>query len=322
MREFAFEVALCAALEAERLAAGRTGPLLSRQLGAHVHGRRVVDVLEVTPGPDFEDRVAITPHEIPAAAIDADVGTGQATYWREAFDGHPDHARSRMERAVEVGFLERERRNGRTYVRQVARYPDWFDDLVAVENKPDLDRPGDLEAQLRTDVSLALVDFVVLATTSHVTGAHRNRIPDEVGIWRFDPDTGERTVLRDPTRLPVDEPGVERIERHRGRTDVRIVPPAAKARARRRLAERAYGKGWRTYDLPACTHCDPDDDGLPYCAWKDRPVRESDECGASCAGHAPEPAPAVDFEELRATRSPWDPDPPGRARTQSGLDRF
>jgi len=320
VREFAFEVALCASLESDE-------HLVSRQLGAHVHGRRVVDTLLVTPGPEFDERVAITPETIPDAALAADVGTGRARYWRDAFDGHPDHARSRMERAVDVGFLERERRNGRTYVRQAARYPEWFGDLVAIENKPDLDRPGDLEMQLRTDVSLGLVDRVILATASHVTGAHRNRIPDEVGIWRYDPESGERTVLREPERLPVTEPGVEPVEQHRGKTDVRIASTSEKARARRRLAERAYGKGWRTYDLPACAECEPDASGLPYCAWKDRPVRESDECGVSCAGYEPITPDVgmfddVDFDRLRAANSPWDPDPPGRARTQSGLDKF
>jgi len=205
VREFAFEVALCAELEAEY-------SLVSRQLGAGVHGRRVVDVLCVEPGSAFTERAAITPKSIPARAIEADVGPGRARYWKDAFAGDGEHVEAAMERAVEVGFLEAERQNGRTYVRQTTRYPDWFGELVAIENKPDLGRPGALETQLRTDVSLALADRVVLATASHVTGAHRNRIPDAVGIWRFDPETGEREVLRDAERLPVEESGVELIE--------------------------------------------------------------------------------------------------------------
>ncbi|WP_262179435.1 DUF5787 family protein [Haloarcula laminariae] len=313
MREFGFELALCASLE-------RDERLVSRQLGGHVHGRRILDTVVVEG--DVPARAAITPDRIPTAAIESDAGTGRARYWKAAFDCHPDRAERAVELAVERGFFERERRGGRTYVRQTARYPDWVDRVTAVENKPDLDRPGDLEAQLRTDVSLALVDSVVLATADYVTRAHLNRIPEEVGIWRFDPDSGEREVVREATQLPTDGPGVERIEGHPGRTDVRPVTTAEKASARTRLAERAYAKGWRTFDYPACAQCSPDGDGLPQCAWKGRPVRASEECGADCGGYEAADPPAVDADELRAQRSPWEPDPDGFRRRQSGLDRF
>ena len=319
MREFAFELALCAHLEGDQ---GAVGHLLSRQLGAHVHGRRVVDVLAVRPGPEFDERVAITPERIPTAAVEADVGPGRARYWKDAFDCHPERAERAVELAIERGFFERERRGGRDYVRQTVRYPDWFDSLVAVENKPDLGRPGDLEMQLRTDVSLALVDEVVLATASHVTRAHLNRIPDEVGVWRFDPETDEREVVREAERLDVEGSGVEVVDSLPGRTDVRVVDPAEKARARRRLAERVFGKGWRTFDYPDCARCSPDDDGLPDCEWKGRSVRASDECGAHCGGYEQCESVGVDVDALRAERTPWDPDPPGRKRRQSGLDRF
>jgi len=313
VREFGFELALCASLEdGERL--------VSRQLGGHVHGRRILDTV-VLAG-DIPARAAITPERIPTAAIEADVGTGRARYWKVAFDCHPDRAERAVDLAVERGFFERERRGGRSYVRQTARYPDWVDTLTAIENKPDLDRPGDLEAQLRTDVSLALVDEVVLATADYVTRAHLNRIPEEVGVWRFDPESGEREVIREPEPLPTDGPGIERIESHPGRTDVRPVTAGEKESARTRLAERAYAKGWRTFDYPACVQCSPDDDGLPQCAWKDRPVRASEECGVECGGYEEHGPPSVDTEALRAARSPWEPDPDGFHRRQSGLDRF
>jgi hypothetical protein len=313
VREFGFELALCMALEGGKR-------LVSRQLGGHVHGRRILDTVVVEG--DIPARAAITPKRIPAAAIEADLGTGRARYWKNAFDCHPERAERAVELAVERGFFERERRGGRTYVRQTARYPDWVECLTAVENKPDLDRPGDLETQLRTDVSLALVDEVVLATADYVTRAHLNRIPEEVGVWRFDPDSGEREVVREPTRLPTDGSGIERIEGHPGRTDVRPVTAGEIAGARTRLAERAYAKGWRTFDYPACAECSPDDAGLPQCAWKGRPVRASEECGSECGGYeASEPA-SVDTDALRTERSPWEPDPDGFGRRQSGLDRF
>ncbi len=317
MREAAFEHALCAALEAP-------DTVVSRQLGAHVHGRRIVDTVVLEPGPDFPERAAITAETIPPAAVAADVGPGTAVPLVDAVPGHPEHAREVAERAVEVGFFERERRGGRTCVRQTARYPDdWVGRLVGVENKPDLGRPGDLATQLRTDVSLGLLDAVVLATSSYVTGAHLNRVPDAVGVWRFDPDTGDREVVREPAPLAPDQPGVELLERTPARTDVRVATPEAKARARRRLAERAYGKGWRPAALPECGHCRVDDAGLARCAWKERPVAPGAECGPACDGHDPAPVPdRAPPAAVRDDRSAWVADPDGRRRRQAGLDRF
>ncbi len=316
MQEFGFELALCADLEARRDA------IVSRQLGGHVRGRRVLDVVCVEPGPGFADRAAITPESIPPAAIGSAVGPGHARYWKEAFDCDPDRAERALERALACGFFERERHRSRTYVRQTARYPDWYDRIVAIENKPDLDRPGALETQLLTDVKLGLVDEVVLATASHVTGAHRNRIPEAVGIWEFDPDTGDRVVVREAVSLPTGASGVEILDRGSARTEVRIASAREKRRARLRLAERAYGKGWRTYDHPACARVEPDEAGLPYCPWKGRIVRPVEECGSDCGGHEPAERPPADVERLRAERSPWEPEPEGKRRRQSGLDRF
>jgi len=315
VREFGFELALCAHLEAE-------DRIVSRQLGTSCHGSRVMDIVSITPGPEFADRRAITAETIPPLAIESDVGAGTATYWKEAFDCHPDRARDVVDAAVDCGFFERERHSSRTHVRQSVRYPDWYDTIRGIENKPDLDRPGNLETQLLTDVTLGLLDEVVLATSSYVTGAHRNRIPDPVGIWRFDPDTGERTVVREPTRLPVAEPGIEITSRSSTRTEIEIATPAEIARQRRRVAERAYGKGWRTYELPACSRVDPDETGLPYCPWRERVVNPAEDCGTACDGCEPADRPALDTDELRARRSAWEPEPPGRTRRQAGLDRY
>jgi hypothetical protein len=321
MREFGFEMALCGALEAE-------GELVARQLGASTRGKRVVDALLVEPGPAFDERTAITSETIPGAAVDADVGVGR---WRperavrsSADLPAGDHGPDPIDAAVEAGFLERGRRDGRRVLRQTARYPErWFGRLTAVENKPELGRPGELATQLRRDVSLAAVDAVVLCTASHVTGAHRNRIPDGVGIWRFDPESGERSVLREPDPLPVEEPGLEILERRPGRTEVATVTAERKARLRRRLAERAYGKGWRV-PPPACPNLELRTVGgvgpLPYCTREERVVGGPDRCGCD-AGSGGEP-PAVDLAAARAAHSPWVRDPDGGARRQSGLDRF
>ncbi|WP_137284295.1 DUF5787 family protein [Halorussus salinisoli] len=319
MREYPFELALCAHLEAHE------ETVVARQIGGGVHApaNRVLDVVLVEPGPEFEARANLTPETVPDAAIESDVGVGRASDPREAIDARPERAHRIAEQAVEVGFFERAVGGG---VRQAARYPDdWFGRLVAVENKPDLGDPGDLQTQLRKDASLALVDEVVLATESYVTGAHLNRIPEPVGVWRFDPETGDREVVREADRLPSDEAGVELLDEHPLRTDVAVASAEAKARRRRRMAERAYGKGWRPDEFPACAEIEAvareGSHGLPFCHWKGRVVDPA-RCGPDCPGHDPADAPEVDAEEVRDGRTPWVADPEGKARRQSGLDKF
>lgn len=318
MREFAFELAMCAAVEAE------SDGIVARQLGTHT---RVVDVVEVRPGAEFDERVAITSETIPELAIESDVGVGTARYWKDVV-GDGGRARGAVERAIDQGFFEAERRNGRRYVRQTVRYPDWIGGLRAFENKPDLGRPGDLELQLRKDVSLALFDEVILVTDSYVTGAHLNRIPPEVGVWRFDVETGERTIVRESEALPTAEHGVAVLDETPTRVDVEPVSTAEKQRLRRRIAERAYGKGWRPDDSVGCAHADArgppfrPDDALPYCSWLGRFVNPARECGPDCDGFDADEPLDVDVDAERARHSRWEASPDGVARRQVGLDRF
>ncbi|MFB6229439.1 MAG: DUF5787 family protein [Halobacteriales archaeon] len=332
MSEFDFEMRLCACLETNGHPQGAIsggGPIVARQIGGGVHdlGSRVIDTVLVAPAPGFAKRAAITPETIPDPAIEAAIPTGRAISRREAFadfDVSPERQRAVIERAAGIGFLERERRDGHEYVRQSAPYPDWYGDLIAVENKPDLAKPGDLDRQLRFDVALSLFDRVVLATASHVTRGHLNRIPEDVGVWRF--REGSIEVVREATPLSTDAPGTEISAERAGRTGIAPVSAAAKARRRRRIAERAYGKGFRTDGFPACEHVEATRrhgaGGLPYCTFYDRLVDPGSECGPDCPGHAPAEPPAVDLAALRAENSPWTADPEGRARTQSGLDQF
>ncbi len=321
MREFAFELSLCARLEANREG------LVARQLGGGVArpGGRIVDTVTVAPGPQFADRAALTADGIPLAAIEADVGAGRFVPVREAFDGPPERRREHTEAAVEAGFFEQRRRNGRLEVKQVARYPaDWFDTLVGIENKPDLNRPGDLERQLRIDVGLGVFDRVVLATADHVTGAQLNRLPDPVGVWRYNGDVIE--VIREPAALSTTAYGVELDTVYAGRTDIDIVTPEAKRRARRRIAERAYGKGWRTYAFPTCEQINVTErhgtTSLPWCRYFDRIVDPGAECGPDCEGYEQGSPPSVTLADERARRSGWRSDPDGGRRRQSGLDYF
>lgn len=314
--EYGFELALCAALE-------RQDRVVARQLGAAVAdpGSRVMDVCLLEPGPAFDRRTAITDETIPPTAIEADVGPGTAVPVREAFGGPPERRTDTVDAACDVGYLTRERRDGEPCVRTTTRYPDrWFDRLVGVENKPDLGTPGDLDAQLRFDAALGLFDEVVLATASYVTRAHLNRIPDPVGVWRFDPKTGDREVVREAEPLAPDEPGVEIREERPVRTDVATVSPAAKARKRRRIAERTYGKGWRP-EPPACERADVLDDGRPWCSEFETVVDPASDCAGCSAREDGEP-PACDPAMLRDERTAWTANPDGTARRQVGLDRF
>jgi hypothetical protein len=314
--EYAFELALCAHLETSR------EWVLGRQLGASVAdpGARVVDVCAVEPGPAFDRRAAITDETIPPRAIESDVGPGRAVEPTAAFDCPPGVARRATDRAVDVGFFEVERRDTRRYVRATTRYPDWVGRLIGIENKPDLDRPGALDRQLRRDAALGLFDAIVLATESYVTGAHLNRLPDAVGVWRFVDD--EVTVVREPSPLDPATPGVEPLADHPLRTDVAVVSAAAKARKRRAVAERAYGKGWRPATFPGCSSMRPTDDGRPHCAAFDRVVDPATECGESCPAFEAACPPDVDAAALRDERTPWVADPAGLRRSQTGIDRF
>ena len=316
--EYRFELALCAALESP-------DSVVSRQLGAGVTnpGGRIVDVCVLTPGPGFDRRASITADRIPDAAIEAAVGPGEATPLSAAFDLPIDRAAAIVDRAVEVGYLERERRDGRPVVRATARYPDdWIGSLTAIENKPDLSTPGDLAAQLRYDVALGLFDEVVLATGSYVTRAHLNRIPETVGVWRFDPESGDREVVREPTRLDPGASGIEIRDERALRTDIALVDPGKKTRKRRRVAERAYGKGWRP-DPPRCVHARTTDDGRPHCDRFDRVVDPGRDCGTTCAAFAPADPPALGRDRLRDGRTAWVAEPDGTGpRRQASLSRF
>jgi len=326
MREYGFELRLCAHLEAREVPGVGDAGVVSRQLGTSVHaaGGRIVDTVCVLPGPEFDARTRLASDAIPPAVLDADVPVGEYERVTRVFDGPPERARSLAERGADTGFLDVTRRGGQQVVRQTARYPDWVGGLVGVENKPDLGRPGDLAFQARHDASLGVLDYAVVATESHVTRAHLNRLPDAVGVWRVDFDRENPIeVVRAPERLDSAGPGLEVLAEHTARTDVRPVTADAKARQRRRVAERAYGKGWRTFDLPACAEVSPGDGdaSLPYCAHFERVVDPASECGPDCPGFETADEPDADLDAERERRTAWRSDAGGRRR-QSGLDQF
>lgn len=332
VREYGFELTVAAALERAGLPGSpgvEAGGFLARQLGTSVRaaGSRIMDLVYVAPGPTFEERVKLSPRTIPPRAIESDVSVGSWTPAASAVEAPPEVATEIVDTAVSAGFFERRRRGGRTVIRRATRYPDsWFCGLLGIENKPDLARPGDLLAQLRRDRSLQVLDRLVVLTASHVTRAHRNRLPGSVGIWRFDPDDGQFEAIRDPAPLDSAAASFEIRAERPGRFDVMPVEPAAKARQRRRIAERAYGKGWRTFELPGCAKASPrtiaGTDGLPGCEWAGRLVEPNAECSTACPGYDPARPPSIDLDAERERRTPWDADPPGAAREQASLSAF
>lgn len=319
MQEYRFELRLCAHLEAT------TDTIIARQLGGGVTdtGGRIYDIVTIEPGPEFAQRREITHRSIPALAIESAVGPGRASPWPGTLDVSPAFAERVKERAIEVGFFELVPHHGTAKVRQSTAYPDWIGAITAIENKPTLERPGALRMQLRRDVSLGLVDRVILATASHVTGAHLNRIPPGVGVWRVEHDAGAVSieVIREPTPLDPDQWGIEIGGHSPTARRIDTVSPEAKSRARVRLAERAYGKGWRT-PLPGCeratTTTVAGTDTLPFCTWKDSIVDPAG-CNDSCPAYDPGQPPAADLDAERAARTPWTHDPAGVARRQAGL---
>jgi hypothetical protein len=317
--EAAFEFQLCAHLEGARDA------IIARQIGASPvrARRRILDVVCIEPGPQFDARAQIGPTAIPDVLIRAEIPTGRARPVGRCLPVEPPHREAILDAGVTAGFIERERRGGRTLIRRTTAYPaDWFGPILAVENKPDLGRPGALAEQLRFDLSLAVADAVVVATASTVTGVHLNRIPAPVGVWEFDATTGARTVHRDPEPLPVDAPAMVPTGRRSDHVPVQAVTPAQKRRVRRRLAERAYGRGWRRFPLVGCAHFRLDAAAAPRCAELATPIDPAHTCGEGCPLYTPAAPPRDVRRQVRAARTPWVADAAGFAREQSRIGEF
>ena len=317
--ERAFEFQLCAYLERGRSA------VVARQIGASPlrDRRRIIDIISVSPGPTFEDRSQIGPAAIPEELIRAEIPSGRAVPAGRCLSIGRPYRETVLEAGVAAGYIESERRAGRTYIRRTVAYPsDWFGPILAIENKPDLNRPGALSEQLRFDLSLAVADRVVIATASSVTGAHLNRIPAAVGVWEFDPGVGALTVHREPDALAVDTPAMVPTDRRSDHTTLRPVSVGQKQRLRRQIAERAYGRGWRHFPLVGCAHFRLDEAAAPRCAELDRPIDPTRACGSDCPYFTAASPPTDTRAAVRAERTPWEPDVDGFAREQSRIGEF
>jgi hypothetical protein len=306
--EFGFELRTCEWAERSWRPGGDDQPVvIARQLGTR---RRRWDtvILEVDPEGLAARR------ELGDRALDPDLlavarhAPAEWTWYREALP-EPDypwrHVREAVNRAGDRGVVETRRDGNRVQLRRKRPYPDWVERVVAVENKPDLDASAAraLRPQLEHDVAMALADQVWLATDAtdqRVAPALLEDLPPEAGILVLDHDAGAHDVQWHPRTLAVDDPGTRILERpdggQRDHSAARFeyVPAAEKRERRLAIAERAYGRGWRSYHeamRPDCRHFELRREGrglVPHCGAKGR-CQTSAECSGDCADFSPEP---------------------------------
>jgi hypothetical protein len=312
VKEFGFELRVCAWAERNWPPGDTRGcdtpvALIARQLGTR-HRRWDTVVIETT-----RDRLC-SREPFGDARLDSDllhVATNAPSSWAYYRDALPDpgypwrYVREAIHRAADREFIETRRSGNRIEIRRRYRYPDWIDRIIAIENKPDLDRSAarQLAAQLEHDTALGLADEAWLATAksaAEIEAALLEDMPVEAGIllvseasgtWRVDP-------IWHPRQLAVEEPGTRILERP-GADDAasaarfEYADPDWKQRKRLEIAERAYERGWRSYVgtmRPDCRHFELRDPAgpFPWCAAKGRPQTAA-ECSGRCGSFEPEP---------------------------------
>jgi hypothetical protein len=282
--EFVFELLVCRWAELSWPAA-RDGsvPVVGRQVGT-ADRRWDTVVVEADPaglaararfGADELDRdlLRVVRHAPADWAWYRDAIPDPGFPWR--------YVREAVDRAAARGVVERRKRGNRVQIRRVAPYPDWVRRVVAVENKPDLDRSAArrLSDQLVHDVDRALADETWLATAAtgdRVEPALLRDLPVEAGVLAVSADDRGRATAEVAWHAAELDPGPADRER-------RLV-----------LAERVYGRGFRDHvetTRPDCRHYRLRRRGdalVPYCAAKERPQTPR-ECAGSCESFEPEP---------------------------------
>lgn len=308
--EFIFELRVCQWLERRWPLEGReTTFLVARQLGTQ---RRRWDTVVIECDPDgLAARGAFGEQELDSDLLHVVRNAPPEMAWyRDALPdpGYPwRYVREAVHRAAGRGLIETCREGNRIQIRRKQPYPDWVERIIAIENKPDLDASAArvLTQQLEHDVALALADEVWLATRAtgdRVEPALLEEIPMKAGILTVEPtqDADDIDIAWYPRRLPSEAVGTRIIDRPADTDRVgasasfEYVDPGTKARTRLEIAERAYGRGWRSYIdamRPDCRRFDMDHGSgatLPYCRAKET-HQTSTECCGSCPEFEPEP---------------------------------
>ena len=280
--EFTFELVTCRWAEREwppdRESAGAV--VVARQVGTR---KRRWDTLILECDPEaLATRDRFGPEE-----LDSDLlhvlwhAPAEWAWYRDALPhpGYPwRYVREAIHRAADRGAVETRRRGNRIELRRIAPYPDWISRIIAVENKPDLDASAAraLASQIEYDVDCGLLDEVWVATRATddpVPSVLLEEFPVEAGVLAVGPRAGDADVLWHPSTLSVSDDDRDR---------------------RRVIAERAYGRGWRSYVdtmRPDCRHFELREVGkafVPYCAAKGR-CQTGAECSGSCPAFEPEP---------------------------------
>lgn len=307
--EFGFELRFCAWAEHHWPPEEPSSPVVvGRQVGTQ--SRRWDSLIVETDTASLERRSEFGPE-----TLDSDLlhvvrhAPAEWTWYRDALPhpGYPwRHVREAVHRAAERGVVETHRDGNRIQIRRIGRYPSWVNRLIAVEHKPDLDASAAraLTDQLERDVALGLADEVWLATGStgdRIEPALLADIPVEAGVMVVDDSDGFDVGVRWlPRSLAVDAPGTKILDRpgggDRDRSAARFeyMDPAEKERRRVELAERVYGRGWRSYletmrsDCRYFTVTRTENGYVPYCRAKHR-EQTARECSGSCAEFEPEP---------------------------------
>ena len=301
--EFGFELLVCRWAEESWPPTGRrdAAVVVARQLGT-ADRRWDTVVLECDPA-GLAARA-----EFGSRELDSDLlhvvrnAPAEWAWYRDALP-HPGspwrYVRAAVHRAADRGVVETRRDGNRIQLRRIAPYPDWLRRIIAIENKPDLDAAAAraLSDQLRHDVETGLADEVWVATATtgdRVEPALLEDLPVDVGILAFDLGAGDGDPDSDGSTAALGRVDAS-VEWHPGD----VTPPAGErgeARRDRRLelAERAYGRGWRSYHdtmRPDCRHFELRRFGralVPYCAAKGR-SQTAAECAGSCPEFEPEP---------------------------------
>lgn len=318
--EFPFELAVCRWAEREWPPDGArdSAVLVARQLGTQSRRWDTVvlecDLAGLTARAAFGARALSSDdlHVVRHAPADW-------AYYRDALPdpGYPwRYVRESVHALSARGALEHRKRGGRIEIRRIGPYPEeWVRRVVAVENKPDLDRSAAnaLAAQLETDVALALADEAWVATRASDDVNERlllEDLPVEAGILAVadavgtDADRTSAEVVWHPRSLAVDDRGTRILENpspddSAGGYDAsaaryEYVDAEWKREKRLAIAERAYERGWRSYVdamRPDCRQFElrTAGDGLvPWCAAKGR-CQTSAECRGACGEFEPEP---------------------------------
>jgi len=297
--EFSFELLVCRWAELGWPPANGDAPgsddtpvIVSRQLGTK---KRRWDTIVIECDPEG----LVARREFGDRTIDGDLlpvvrhAPAEWAYYRDALPdpGYPwRYVREAIHRAAARGLVEKRKNGNRIEIRRKRPYPEWVSRIIAIENKPDLDASAAaaLSDQLEHDVDTALADEVWLATGrtgERVEPALLRQFPVEAGVLTFDFSAGTHVDAATVDWLPSALDPTSDGERFDG---------AEKARRRRLIAERAYGKGWRSFTettRPDCRWFELERAGrgvVPTCAAKGRCQHET-ECSSRCGSFEPEP---------------------------------